>query len=73
MRTRSICEPARMRTVDSTTSLSNVVQTLRNDAVESTARRRDGSPIARSRAPRAQQYLLRAWNAQTCNLRRRTV
>eukprot|EP00974_Lingulodinium_polyedra_P115046 11141536-Lingulodinium_polyedra.AAC.1 len=43
---------------------------LHNDAIESTARRRDGSQIARSRAPRAQQVLLYARSARTCDLRR---
>eukprot|EP00974_Lingulodinium_polyedra_P109363 10581680-Lingulodinium_polyedra.AAC.1 len=43
---------------------------LHNDAVESNARRRNGSQIARSRTPRAQQFLLYAWRKRASDLRR---
>eukprot|EP00974_Lingulodinium_polyedra_P009838 944365-Lingulodinium_polyedra.AAC.1 len=52
-RERATCEPLRPRTVDSTASLCNVLQTLHNDAVESAVRRRNASLIVRSRTPRA--------------------
>eukprot|EP00974_Lingulodinium_polyedra_P076013 7359725-Lingulodinium_polyedra.AAC.1 len=45
---RAISEPLRRRTVDATGSLSSVLKTVRNDAVESAARRRSGSQITRS-------------------------
>eukprot|EP00974_Lingulodinium_polyedra_P026181 2527075-Lingulodinium_polyedra.AAC.1 len=50
--------------VESTASLRNVLQTLRNHADKSTPRHRSGSQTARSRTPRAQQFLLYAWNAR---------
>eukprot|EP00974_Lingulodinium_polyedra_P128772 11207431-Lingulodinium_polyedra.AAC.1 len=48
---RAICEPLRRQTVDSTASLRTVLKTMHNDAVESTVCRRNGSRIARARAP----------------------
>eukprot|EP00974_Lingulodinium_polyedra_P096059 9309582-Lingulodinium_polyedra.AAC.1 len=55
VRQRAICEPVRPRTVGSTAKLCSVCKTLRDDAVESTVRRRSGSLIARSFTPRARQ------------------
>eukprot|EP00974_Lingulodinium_polyedra_P029071 2801934-Lingulodinium_polyedra.AAC.1 len=55
MRKRAICEPLRPRTVDPTASLRNVLQTLHDNAVESTVCRRNGSRIARSRTLHARQ------------------
>eukprot|EP00974_Lingulodinium_polyedra_P125545 11194945-Lingulodinium_polyedra.AAC.1 len=52
---RAICEPLRRRTVDSAALLRRVLQTLRNDAIQSAVRRRSGSRIARSQTPRACQ------------------
>eukprot|EP00974_Lingulodinium_polyedra_P124346 11190251-Lingulodinium_polyedra.AAC.1 len=49
VRERVICEPLRPWTVDLTASLRSVLRALRNDAFESTIRRRSGSLIARSR------------------------
>eukprot|EP00974_Lingulodinium_polyedra_P081180 7862945-Lingulodinium_polyedra.AAC.1 len=46
-------QPLLQKIVDSTTSSRNVVQTLRNDAVESTLRCRNGSQTARPRTLRA--------------------
>eukprot|EP00974_Lingulodinium_polyedra_P096183 9324441-Lingulodinium_polyedra.AAC.1 len=48
----------RPRTVDTTASLRNVLKMLHNDVVESTARRRSGSQMARSRTSCARQFLL---------------
>eukprot|EP00974_Lingulodinium_polyedra_P053779 5168061-Lingulodinium_polyedra.AAC.1 len=44
---RAICEALRLRTVDSTATLCTVVETVRNDAVESAVCHRNGSQIAR--------------------------
>eukprot|EP00974_Lingulodinium_polyedra_P055325 5320329-Lingulodinium_polyedra.AAC.1 len=58
----------RWRTVESIASLRNAFKTLHNDAVGRAVRGRNGSQIARSRAPRARaRKLARAWIAQTCN------
>eukprot|EP00974_Lingulodinium_polyedra_P117506 11163512-Lingulodinium_polyedra.AAC.1 len=54
-RARAICEVLRPRTVNSTTLLCSVLETLHNDAIESTVRCRSGSRIARSCTPRARQ------------------
>eukprot|EP00974_Lingulodinium_polyedra_P124156 11189491-Lingulodinium_polyedra.AAC.1 len=43
----NISERLRRQTVDSAASLSSVFETVRNDALESTACRRSGSQIAR--------------------------
>eukprot|EP00974_Lingulodinium_polyedra_P033446 3215588-Lingulodinium_polyedra.AAC.1 len=62
--TRAIREPLRRRTVDSSASFCSVLQTLRNDAIESIVRRRSGSQIARvARAMRTPKIVL-AWCAR---------
>eukprot|EP00974_Lingulodinium_polyedra_P066958 6479755-Lingulodinium_polyedra.AAC.1 len=52
--------------VDSTASLCTVLETVLNDAVESTVCRLSGSQIARARASREQLF---AWSACACDLR----
>eukprot|EP00974_Lingulodinium_polyedra_P097582 9458613-Lingulodinium_polyedra.AAC.1 len=48
---RAICESPWRRTVESTAPLHSILKALHNDAVESAARRRNGSQIAHSRTP----------------------
>eukprot|EP00974_Lingulodinium_polyedra_P104551 10121289-Lingulodinium_polyedra.AAC.1 len=67
-RDRAINEPLRRRTIAATASLRNVLKSLHNGAVASTVRHRNGSQIARSRAPCAQQFLLYTCNVRTCDL-----
>eukprot|EP00974_Lingulodinium_polyedra_P112957 10932522-Lingulodinium_polyedra.AAC.1 len=55
MRKRAINAPLRRRALDSSASLRNVLHTLRNDAIEWTARCRNGAQIARPCTPRARQ------------------
>eukprot|EP00974_Lingulodinium_polyedra_P056532 5436602-Lingulodinium_polyedra.AAC.1 len=50
---RAINEPLRRRAVDSSASSCSVLQTLHNDAAESTVRGHNGSQNARSRTPYA--------------------
>eukprot|EP00974_Lingulodinium_polyedra_P113763 11015314-Lingulodinium_polyedra.AAC.1 len=60
--TRAICEPLRRQMVDSTASLCTVLETVHNDAVESTVCRLSGS----QRVPCEQWF---AWSACACDLR----
>eukprot|EP00974_Lingulodinium_polyedra_P061340 5917924-Lingulodinium_polyedra.AAC.1 len=50
---RAISEPLRQQTVDLTASLSNVCESLHNDAVAIAVHRRASSLTARPRTPRA--------------------
>eukprot|EP00974_Lingulodinium_polyedra_P039707 3810004-Lingulodinium_polyedra.AAC.1 len=53
------CEPPRQRNIDSNGSLCNGRETLHNDAAKPLFRCRNGSQTARSRAPCADQFLVR--------------
>eukprot|EP00974_Lingulodinium_polyedra_P126832 11199760-Lingulodinium_polyedra.AAC.1 len=46
---------------------------MHNDVAESMFRRRNRMRPARSRAPRADQLVVRAWTAQTCGLHAHTT
>eukprot|EP00974_Lingulodinium_polyedra_P056838 5468195-Lingulodinium_polyedra.AAC.1 len=59
----TICEPLRLRTVDSTASLRTVFETLHNDAFESAVRNRNGSRTARLAHSMRTPKLAFAWSA----------
>eukprot|EP00974_Lingulodinium_polyedra_P026167 2526237-Lingulodinium_polyedra.AAC.1 len=65
---RAVREPLRRRTVDSTVSLCTVVETVRNDAVDSSVCRCSGSQIRRLLRSMRTPVLVFAWSARGVRL-----
>eukprot|EP00974_Lingulodinium_polyedra_P058523 5635974-Lingulodinium_polyedra.AAC.1 len=61
---RAMCEPLWRQTVDSAASLCTVSNAVRNNAVESTVRKRNGSQIARLAHSMRTPKLVFAWSAR---------